>query len=64
MATTTNRDRLDAVKDAARIGPDRGGIELSEWEESFIESIEEQLDSKRTLTVRQEEVLTKLYDRT
>jgi predicted DNA binding protein len=55
---------LDAVKDANKIGTSRGGIELSEWEESFIESIEEQLDKKRVLTERQREVLKKLYDRT
>jgi hypothetical protein len=61
---TSDRDMLDAVKDAAKIGPDRGGIELSEWEESFTESIEEQLDKKRVLSERQREVLKKLYDRT
>ncbi|MGD9749414.1 MAG: hypothetical protein AB7W59_00300 [Acidimicrobiia bacterium] len=58
------KDMLEAVKDAARIGTSRGGIELSEWEESFIESIEEQLDRKRTLSERQLEVLEKLYDKT
>lgn len=58
------KDMLEAVQDASRLGTERGGIELSEWEESFIESIQEQMDKKRTLTQRQLEVLEKLYDRT
>lgn len=58
------KDMLEAVKDAAKVGSDRGGIELSEWEETFIESIEEQLDKKRSLSPRQMDILEKLYDKT
>lgn len=34
---------------------------LSEWEEKFIESVEEQFKRKGSMTDRQEEILEKIY---
>ena len=39
------------------------GIELSQWEQEFIESIEEQLDEGRTLTEKQHDKLAEIWDR-
>lgn len=40
-----------------------GGIRLSQWEQEFVGSIEERLAEGRTLTPRQLEVLTAIWDR-
>lgn len=58
------RDMVEAVKTAAEIGRRRGGIDLSEWESEFVESIEDQLNDQRSLSEKQMVILEKLYDRT
>lgn len=64
MTRANPNDMLEAIQTAAKVGTDRGGIELTEWEEQFIESIEGQLDKKRQLSERRLEILEKLYDKT
>lgn len=44
----------------------RGGLDwdkLTEWEQSFIESIEQQSDNRRILTDRQMEKLEDIYEK-
>lgn len=36
---------------------------LSDWERGFCESIREQMENGRALTIRQEETLEKIWDR-
>lgn len=36
-------------------------VELSKWEEGFLESVAEQLDTRGTLSDRQVEILDSLY---
>jgi hypothetical protein len=40
-----------------------GGIELDEWEEDFIDSLEDRLNSGRSLTPKQREILVAIWDR-
>lgn len=40
-----------------------GGIELSSWEQEFMDSIEQRLESKKSLTTAQAETLEKIWDR-
>jgi hypothetical protein len=53
---------LDEIE-AAALAPERGGTELSEWEESFVESLREQLADKRKLSQRQLDKLQEIYDK-
>lgn len=46
---------IDEIRDE---GPARG---LTKWEENFVESVAEQLESRGTLTDRQVETLDKIY---
>ncbi len=41
----------------------QNGIELSDWEEEFIESIQSRVDEGRGLSDRQLECLKKIWDR-
>jgi hypothetical protein len=54
---------LDEIEEAAALPPERGGAALSEWEESFVESLREQLDAGRQLSDRQLAKLQEIYDR-
>jgi len=36
--------------------------ELTEWEENFLESIKEQWEKKRALSVKQREILERIYN--
>jgi len=60
----TNREKLEAVRTAAEIGGRRGGIDLSQWEDEFIDSIEDRLNDGKGLTEKQQIILDKLWDRT
>lgn len=57
------REKLEAVQTAAQIGKSRGGMDLTEWEERFIESIENQLNDERSLSEKQQEILDRLWDK-
>jgi hypothetical protein len=39
------------------------GIELNQWEEEFMESIEERLNAGRSLSEKQREKLQEIWDR-
>jgi len=54
---------LDEIEEAAALGPHRGGTALSEWEESFVESLREQLDAGGKLSDRQLAKLQEIYDK-
>jgi hypothetical protein len=40
-----------------------GVLELTEWEASFIDSIEQQICSGKDLSFKQSSILNKIYDR-
>lgn len=54
---------LDDIRSAVRVGPERGGIELSDWEEDFIASLAVQLKCDKPLSTKQFEKLEQIWDR-
>jgi hypothetical protein len=52
---------MEAINTCLKLDED---FELSEWEENFVISIEEQLKKGRGLTEKQIERLESIYDRT
>lgn len=51
------------VEDIREADGVHGGIKLSDWEQEFVESIEERLAEGKTLTDKQAEALEKIWDR-
>lgn len=41
----------------------QGAIELSDWEENFMYSISEQFNKKGDLSLKQSEILERIYDK-
>jgi len=58
---TTPNDMMEAINTCLKLDEN---FELSEWEENFVISIEEQLNKGRRLTEKQIERLESIYDRT
>jgi hypothetical protein len=61
---TTPEEMIECIETATQIAPRNGGLVLSEWEEDFIESIQNQLSDGRRLTPRQIEKLEEIWDKT
>lgn len=59
--STRHQQMIDDIKNAS--GGVIGGIELSTWEEEFIESIEDRLADEKSLTEPQSEKLKEIWDR-
>lgn len=57
---TDPREMVEDIRSADGVS---GGITLSEWEQEFVESIEDRLNSGKSLTPRQIEVLEGIWDR-
>ena len=62
MATVS--EMLEAIETATSIAPRNGGLELDDWEEGFVNSITERVDNEKSLSERQIESLTKIWDKT
>jgi len=60
----TPEEMLEELETATSVAPRNGGLELSQWEADFINSITEQLDDGYNLTERQIEKLTEIWDKT
>ena len=61
MGMPSVSDMLDAINTCARLDDE---FELSEWEENFLISVEEQVHKGSTLSERQIQRLESIYDRT
>lgn len=57
---TDPREMLEDVRSADGV---HGGITLSEWEETFVESIEDRLNRSQSLTPKQSAALGRIWDR-
>ncbi len=55
-----SREMIEDIRNADGVS---GGIELSEWEQEFVESAEDQLNAGRPLTKRQRAKLAEIWDR-
>lgn len=53
------KHKLETIEEAYNLGC----VELSEWEQSFIDSISIQLSDGRELSFKQSSVLGKIYDK-
>lgn len=61
MAKTKHDDMIEDIRSAE--GCVTGGITLSQWEQEFVENIEERLGGGRTLTEGQAEKLEQIWNR-
>lgn len=57
---TSHEKMIEDIRDATGI---IGGIELSQWEEEFVDSIEERLSDGESLTEAQGEKLEEIWNR-
>lgn len=57
------RKMIEDVREAAIIGEKNGGIDLSQYEEEFIDSVEDQLNADKILTGPQIDLLQGVWDR-
>lgn len=60
MSDPSHRQMVEDIRSAEGA---MGGITLSQWEAEFVESIEEQLGNKRSLTENQAEKLEQIWNR-
>lgn len=63
MSIVTIKDMLTDIEEAREIPARRGGLDLSSWEEDFIDSITEQINECGSLTQKQTDVVRKIWDR-
>lgn len=59
----TMTQMLDAIETATRIAPRNGGLELGDWETTFIASVTDRVGDGN-LSEKQIEKLTEIYDKT
>lgn len=60
----TPQEMLEAIETATSIASRNGGLKLNEWEEGFVNSVTEQLDNGKSLSEKQVEKLTDIWDKT
>ena len=60
MAT---EDKLNDIDEAAGVAASRGGLDLTSWEEDFIESVKDQLNERGFLSDRQKAIIIKIWAR-
>lgn len=61
MPGPTPKDMLEAINSCIKLDED---FELSEWEETFVISVETQISAGKSLSPKQVERLESIYDRT
>jgi len=61
---TPPQEMLEAIETATSIAPRNGGLKLNDWEEGFVNSVTEQLDNGKKLSVSQVEKLKEIWDKT
>jgi hypothetical protein len=59
----TEQRMIDDIAEACGVGGTRGGIDLTAWEEDFVDSIKERLSYGDQLTPRQKDRLREIWDR-
>lgn len=60
----TPQEMIEGVRSAARVEVHNGGLELTEWEQTFVDNVERQLGRERDLSEKQLAILRELWDRT
>ena len=60
MAKSKHEQWIEDIREADGV---EGGIKLNDWEEEFVESIEERLSEGKTLTEAQAEKLEQIWGR-
>lgn len=73
MSPHTDSDRIEDMLDACEKAAEFDDLDtpstprrrtFTKWERDFLESVRDQWDDRGTLSARQEEILTDLYDKT
>ena len=57
-------EMLETCESASNIPKHNGGPDFTQWELEFLESVREQFDSRGSVSEKQEQILSKMYDKT